>query len=96
MSTSPKREGEERLRMKKVRPDSTVDAVGLYCPMPVILTTERMEELRPGQVLELLADDPEVLEDIPRWCKMSGNRFLRVERNESVYKLYLKKGVKKE
>jgi TusA-related sulfurtransferase len=71
---------------------ATLDAIGVYCPVPILLTTEKMKELKKGQVLEILADDPEILEDMPNWCKITKNKFLKVERNEGIYKLYVQKG----
>lgn len=71
--------------------DATLDAVGVYCPVPILLTTEKMKELKKGQILEILADDVEVLEDMPNWCKTTNNKFLKVERNEGIYKLYIRK-----
>ncbi|MCK4717026.1 MAG: sulfurtransferase TusA family protein, partial [Thermoplasmata archaeon] len=51
------------------KPDLVVDAVGLYCPEPILLLTEEMENLGPGQTLELVLDDPSGKEDVERWCK---------------------------
>jgi len=75
--------------MKK---DETLDTLGLYCPLPVMLTTERIKMLEKDQILEVLADDPEAIEDIPNWCKTTGNKFLKVIKENGVYKFYLKKG----
>jgi len=71
--------------------DATVDAVGLYCPVPVMLATEKIKELNKGQVLEVLADDHDSLEDIPNWCKTTGNKFLKVKKNEGTYRFYIRK-----
>lgn len=71
--------------------DATLDAVGLYCPVPVMLATEKIKELNKGEVLEILADDPDSLEDIPHWCKITGNRFLKITRENGIYKFYIQK-----
>lgn len=71
--------------------DASLDAVGLYCPAPIVLTTEKMHELEDGDVLEVLADDPEVLSDFPAWCKTTGHKFLKVEKENGIFKLYLQK-----
>ncbi len=69
--------------------DATLDAIGVYCPVPIMLTTEKIKELKKEQILEVLADDPEILADLPNWCKRSGTRFLKVERENGFYKLYV-------
>jgi tRNA 2-thiouridine synthesizing protein A len=36
----------------------------------------RMESLRPGQVLALVARDPGAPADIPAWCRMTGHALV--------------------
>jgi TusA-related sulfurtransferase len=58
------------------RPDAVVDATGLFCPLPIVRTAERVRGMRPGAVLELRADDPVTRVDLPNWCRGHGHRFL--------------------
>jgi tRNA 2-thiouridine synthesizing protein A len=47
-----------------------LDARGLrWPPLPVLRARERLAGLRPGTVLELLADDPLVTLDVPRFLR---------------------------
>ncbi|MBU1262650.1 sulfurtransferase TusA family protein [bacterium] len=71
--------------------DVTLDTVGLYCPVPVMLATEKIKKLEKGKILEILADDSDSLEDIPNWSKITGNKFLKVEKNGEIYKFYVQK-----
>lgn len=57
-------------------PSARLDTRGLLCPLPVIRTQDRVRELAPGTVLEVLASDPGALHDIPAWCRVHGHRFL--------------------
>lgn len=71
---------------------STVDAVGLFCPMPVVKLKIEMENVGLNQVVELLADDPGVLEDLPAWCKETGNKLLSIKKNEDgIFVAYVEK-----
>lgn len=36
-----------------IKVDMTVDAKGLSCPMPIVRTKKAINELQPGQVLEV-------------------------------------------
>lgn len=74
-----------------MKADASVDTVGKVCPQPLIATALKMKELSPGQVLEILADDPGTLRDIPTWCKNSGNKFLKLSRDEDIYCFYIQK-----
>ncbi|MDH5784296.1 MAG: sulfurtransferase TusA family protein [Chromatiales bacterium] len=53
-----------------------LDARRLLCPMPVIRTQNRVEELAPGDTLEVVCTDPGVVNDIPAWCRINGHRVL--------------------
>lgn len=74
-----------------MKTDMTLDCVGLYCPMPIVHTAKKMKELKPGQILEVLSDDKGIKEDMPNWCKTTGNEFLGMEEDKGVYKMYVKK-----
>ncbi len=53
-----------------------LDARRLLCPMPVIRTQNKVEELQRGDTLEVVATDPGVLNDIPAWCRINGHKVL--------------------
>jgi tRNA 2-thiouridine synthesizing protein A len=58
-----------------------VDALGTWCPVPIHLIARAAREATPGQVLELLADDPLIEVDLPAWCHSSGNELLELRRD---------------
>ena len=43
-----------------------LDCVGLYCPMPIYETSKKIEELKTGEVLEVIADDVGIKKDMPK------------------------------
>lgn len=53
-----------------------LDARRLLCPMPVIKAQNRVEELQPGDVLEVFCTDPGALNDIPAWARINGHQIL--------------------
>ncbi len=59
----------------------SLDARRLLCPLPVIRTQNAMKTLAPGDVLEVTATDPGVLQDIPAWCRINGHRVQGSTRN---------------
>ena len=71
--------------------EETLDCVGLYCPMPIVKVSKKMKELKPGQVLEVMADDAGIKQDMPSWCKTTGNEFLGIEEKEGVYHVFVRK-----
>ncbi len=74
-----------------MRADKSLDCVGLYCPMPIVKTASAIRELKKGEVLEVLADDKGIKEDMPAWCRITGHDFLGLEEENGIFKVYVKK-----
>ncbi len=74
-----------------MKADATLDCIGFYCPMPIVKTVEKIKELKQGEVLEVVADDIGIKEDMPAWCRATGNEFLSIEEEAGQYKVYIKK-----
>lgn len=74
-----------------MRADQILDCVGLYCPMPIVKTSERVKKMKTGEVLEVVADDKGIKLDMPAWCKTTGHEFLGVEEKGGEIKVYVKK-----
>ena len=71
--------------------DQSLDCMGLYCPMPIVRTAEKIKQLKPGEVLEIVADDKGIKLDMPAWCQATSHKFLGVEEEGSEIKVYVKK-----
>ena len=58
-------------------PDADVkarlDARGLVCPQPLLKARQLLDTLKPGERLEVLADDPVSPLDFAAFCHRSGN-----------------------
>ncbi len=74
-----------------ISPDKTIDCIGLYCPEPLFQTREGIDAIEPGQILEVLADDPAAEEDLQRFAKRSGQEVLKIEKNNGNLRILLKK-----
>ena len=74
-----------------MKADQTLDCVGLYCPMPIVKTAEKFKELKPGQILEVVADDKGIKQDMPAWCQSTGHECLGMKEEGKEIKVYVKK-----
>ncbi|OOZ37543.1 sulfurtransferase TusA family protein [Solemya velesiana gill symbiont] len=63
----------------------TLDARRLLCPMPVIRAQDRVNELQPGTILEVVCTDPGALNDIPAWCRINGHKVLETRSEDDGY-----------
>jgi len=72
----------------------TLDVKGLNCPMPVVQTKQAVDELGPGETLEVLATDSGSMSDIDGWASTTEGVEL-VDQvaadggSETVYKHYV-------
>lgn len=71
--------------------DKSIDCFGLMCPMPIIKTAKTVKEMKIGQVLEVIATDKGIKQDMPAWCKTTGNECLAIEDKGEEIKVYVKK-----
>lgn len=55
------------------------DAGDMGCGELVLLLFQRMNQLRAGDVISLIATDTGAKEDLPAWCSMTGHSLLRAE-----------------
>ncbi|MCS7083570.1 MAG: sulfurtransferase TusA family protein [Aquificaceae bacterium] len=77
--------------MREIKADVVHDVTGTFCPVPVAETSRVIKGMSQGQVLELIADDPGVIEDIPSWCKSTGNEFLGMYQEDEQFHLFVRK-----
>jgi tRNA 2-thiouridine synthesizing protein A len=60
-------------------PALTLDALGKKCPVPIIMLADRIREVRIGETIAVLADDPAAKTDLPAWCGLKSHEFIRCE-----------------
>src|SRR5829696_5623694 len=62
---------------------TTVDCLGLACPIPVVRLARAVAAVEVGGLVELLADDPGARVDIPVWCRLKDQQLVaQLERPE--------------
>jgi tRNA 2-thiouridine synthesizing protein A len=71
--------------------DVTLDCYGLLCPMPIVQTAKKIKELELGQILEVVSTDAGIKEDMPAWCRQTGQEYLGMEEDGEVFRVYVKK-----
>jgi TusA-related sulfurtransferase len=52
---------------------TNLDFKGLSCPMPIIKLSMATRKGAPGDVFEVVCDDPAFEPDIKSWCEGTGN-----------------------
>ena len=76
---------------KLVDKDETLDCKGMLCPAPIVKLNKKIKSMESGKVLELLADDEGALEDVPAWCRKTGNELLDTVEQKGFWSFFVKK-----
>ncbi|HYA49072.1 MAG TPA: sulfurtransferase TusA family protein [Burkholderiales bacterium] len=74
-----------------MKADATLDCYGLLCPMPIVQTAKKLKTMKAGEVLEVVATDPGIREDMPAWCRTAGQEFLGAEEDGETVRVYVRK-----
>jgi tRNA 2-thiouridine synthesizing protein A len=76
---------------------TTVNCIGLQCPMPIIKTRLALNELKKDDELVIYADDPAFTEDFQRFCYLADISLISKQKhveNGQEYEIYLVKLLK--
>ena len=73
------------------KPKRRLDCIGLYCPQPLFQTREAIDEIRIGEILEVVADDPAAEEDLKRFAKRTGHEIISLEKKGDTLRFLIKK-----
>jgi tRNA 2-thiouridine synthesizing protein A len=79
---------------KELKADAVLDCTGLYCPVPIFETRKKIDTINPGEILQLIADDPASEADIKSWAKNTQNELLKVEKDNDKFVFYIRKKAK--
>jgi tRNA 2-thiouridine synthesizing protein A len=68
---------------------TTLDVKGLGCPVPIIRANRAVKEMIPGDVLVVLATDPDAPRDFEIFCDTTGHNLLSCEKDDETFVIQL-------
>ena len=71
--------------------DITLDVKKKSCPVPVLLTRQKLEEMESGQILQVIVDLSVSIENIRRFAVEHGHEILRIDDKRTQYEVFIKK-----
>ena len=71
--------------------DRRLDCVGLYCPEPVFRTRMELDEMKVGETLEVVADDPAAESDIQSMVERLEQEILSSSKEGNTIRILIKK-----
>ena len=60
--------------------EKVLDLSGLMCPLPIVMTSEKVKKLEEGEVIKVISTDPGFERDVYNWCKQTGNELVKLEK----------------
>ncbi len=65
---------------KSDKPLVTLDLCGLNCPAPLLGAKHVIDDLRPGQAMQLISDCPGTSDDLFAWSRHTGNEVIATDK----------------
>jgi len=72
-----------------VEPTHKLDVLGHYCPVPVSQARKALTDLGSGDVLMVIADDPETIHDMPILVDRLGHRLVDVLKSAGEFRFII-------
>ncbi|HQT27249.1 MAG TPA: sulfurtransferase TusA family protein [Burkholderiales bacterium] len=72
--------------------DQTLDICGLCCAEPIIRITKEMKSLAKGEMLLVVSDKSSMENDIPAYCRQTGNALVYNEDVHGQLRFWIRKG----
>ncbi|MCX2695267.1 MULTISPECIES: sulfurtransferase TusA family protein [Ochrobactrum] len=67
------------------------DLRGLKCPLPVLKTRNRLQNMASGSLLWVETTDPLSGIDLPHFCTQEGHALIKQERDEKLYRFLIQR-----
>ncbi|OFZ88390.1 MAG: preprotein translocase subunit TatC [Betaproteobacteria bacterium RBG_16_66_20] len=71
--------------------DKELDARGLNCPLPILRAKKALTDMKPGEVLRIVATDPGSVKDFEAFCKQTGHELLSQAAAEKEFTFFMKR-----
>ena len=72
-----------------MEPTHKLDVLGHYCPVPVSKARKALTDLVGGDVLMVVADDPETMHDMPVLVAKLGHRLVDVQQSAGEFQFII-------
>lgn len=70
--------------------DEYLDVTGLNCPLPILKTKARLNQMEAGKTLLVEATDPHAQIDFEVYCMRTNHELLNCEQEKSKYSFLIK------
>lgn len=75
----------------RVRIARRIDCLGVSCPRPQLMTKKAIGEIAPGEIIEVLADNPSSVEALPPMCDALDATHLETIKAPDCWRIYIRR-----
>jgi len=79
------------ITMADIKADDSLDLRGVLCPINFVKTKLKLETMDVGQVLEIVLDDGEPIQNVPKSIKEEGHKIVEVKKEGDFFRLKIEK-----
>ena len=72
-----------------VKSNQVLDVRGKSCPIPVLMTRDKLRTMKSGEVLEVIGDFPQAKDNILRFVEKEGHRVESVVEAKTCYQIFI-------
>ncbi len=69
-----------------------IDLHGVTCPMNFVKTMLALEELKPGERMEVILDEGDAILNVPRSLRNEGHKVINVDPLGTTFRVIVQKG----
>ena len=77
--------------MEEKKIDATLDLRGVVCPINFVKTKLKLEEMKKGEILEIVIDSGEPIANVPRSIKEEGHKVIKVDKVNNHFRLLIER-----
>ncbi|MCS5533134.1 MAG: sulfurtransferase TusA family protein [Candidatus Poseidoniaceae archaeon] len=70
-------------------PTHRLNVIGFHCPIPIAELKKALQNMKGGDILEVLSDDPETCHDIPLLLMRLNHNLISIEDNAGEHKFII-------
>ncbi|MBI5892238.1 MAG: sulfurtransferase TusA family protein [Deltaproteobacteria bacterium] len=74
-----------------IKADKSLDLRNVLCPINFVKTKLQLEMMEKGQVLEIVIDDGEPIQNVPKSIKEEGHKIVEVKKEGDHFRLKIEK-----
>ena len=71
---------------------SQLNLVGVVSPVCLLKCQSALNILKPGNILEVMVQDPEVVNNLQKIIERSANQVVKTERKDEYFQIFIRRG----